>query len=135
MRLPAESVTTGAKPVPLKAIDCGEVAALSVICTLPVRLPIAVGLKATPSVQLTPTATVVPQVFAVTRKSPALVPPVATDAMVNGPVPVFFNVTVWLLQVVPTSWLPNVRLIVESVTIGVESVTIGAVPLPATTTA
>jgi hypothetical protein len=103
VRLLAESVTTGARPVPLNVMACGEVAALSVICTLPVRLPIAVGLNATLSVQLTPAATVVPQVFAVTIKSPALVPPVATEVMVNGPVPVFFKVTVWLAQVVPTN--------------------------------
>jgi hypothetical protein len=99
----AESVTTGAKPVPLNAIDCGDPAALSVICTLPVRLPIAVGLNATLSVQLTPAATVAPQVFPVTIKSLALAPPVATEVMVKGPVPVFFKVTVWLAQVVPTT--------------------------------
>ena len=57
------------EPVPLRAMDCGEPAALSAMETVPVRFPVAVGEKVTEIVQLPAGATLVPQVL-VCVKSP-----------------------------------------------------------------
>ena len=52
LRLPGDSVTAGATPVPLIGTLCGLPAALSVILTVDDRLPVLVGLKVTLIVQL-----------------------------------------------------------------------------------
>src|SRR5438270_766774 len=62
-----------AVPTPLRATVCVGGLASSVKVKLPVRVPIAVGMKVTLTVQLAPAATVLPQVFALIAKSP-LVP-------------------------------------------------------------
>jgi len=57
---PGESVNAESVPVPLRAIipgaagGCGALLALLVMFTLPVRVPCAVGVKVTPTVQLEP---------------------------------------------------------------------------------
>ena len=48
--------STATLPVPLREIVCGLLAALSLMVTTPVRVPVAVGVKATPTVQLPPEA-------------------------------------------------------------------------------
>jgi hypothetical protein len=58
-------------------------------------------LNATLMVQLAPATTGVTQVFALMLKSPAFAPPMATEVIVNGPVPVLFSVIVWLAPAVP----------------------------------
>ncbi len=61
-----ERVTAGAvaaTPVPVRLTLCGLPAALSVIDTVPVRVPVAVGVKVTLMVQLAPATTEAPQVF------------------------------------------------------------------------
>jgi hypothetical protein len=50
-------------PVPLRATLCGEPVALSVMVSVPVRVPVVVGVKVTEIVQLAPAATLVPQVL------------------------------------------------------------------------
>ena len=63
----------------------------------PVRVPAAVGVKVTMRVQDAPAFTVLPELL-VWAKSPA----VAMLVMLNGPLPVFFNVAGWGGLVVPT---------------------------------
>ncbi len=63
LRLVGERVTAGAIPVPLRLTLCGLPAALSVIETVPVRVPVAVGVNVTLIVQLAAAATDAPQVF------------------------------------------------------------------------
>ncbi len=58
-----DNVTAGAIPVPLRLTLCGLFGALSVIDTVPVRVPVAVGVKVTLMVQLAPATTEAPQVF------------------------------------------------------------------------
>ena len=49
-------------PVPIRLTSCGLPGALSVIDSVPVRVPICVGLKVTLIVQLAPAAKLEPQV-------------------------------------------------------------------------
>ena len=56
-------------PVPVRGMDCGEPAALSVMETVPVRFPVAVGMKVTEIVQVPAGATLAPHVL-VCVKSP-----------------------------------------------------------------
>jgi hypothetical protein len=92
-RLDGDTVTAGAVPVPPRLTDCGLFPALSVICTLAVRLPVAVGEKVTDIVQLALMARLAGQLL-VWAKSPALVPPTAIPLIDSAAVPVLVNVTV-----------------------------------------
>ena len=58
-------------PVPVRLTVCGLFAAVSVNVSVPVAVPVAVGENVTPTVQLAPAATLVPQVLLETAK-PAL---------------------------------------------------------------
>jgi len=96
VRVSGESVTTGTTPVPVRDTLCGLPVALSVMLTLAVRLPVAVGLKVTLIVQFAPAARVAllaGQVF-VSAKSPLSVPVTAILAIVSEAVPVLFSVIV-----------------------------------------
>jgi hypothetical protein len=86
---------------------------------VPVRLPVAVGLKNTPMAQLTPGSTLLVQALS-TPKSAGLA---VTLLMVRGRLPSFLRVTVWGRPVVPTYWL-------EKVTLVGDKVAVGAVPVP-----
>ena len=102
-KLVGESVTAGAVPVPVAVSVCGLPAALSVMVSVALRAPAAVGLKVTLKVQLAPAASVagsVPQVF-VWAKSPAFAPPMVMLLMVSVPVPGFVSVTFCAALVVP----------------------------------
>jgi hypothetical protein len=70
----AHSWRHGVVPVPERMTVCGEPVALSVATRLAVAVPVAAGLNAIDSVQLAPAAREVEHVFAVNRKSLALVP-------------------------------------------------------------
>ena len=83
-----ERLTTGAVEVPVRLTVWVAGLALSVIVTAPVRVPAAVGLKVTRSVQLALTATLDLQVF-VWEKSPLAVMLV----MLRVALPVFLRVT------------------------------------------
>ena len=58
----AERLAPGAVPVPDRLTVCGLPAALSVILTVAVRLPLAVGVKVTLIAHFAPTATGLPHV-------------------------------------------------------------------------
>jgi hypothetical protein len=78
---------------------------LSVIVTVPVSIPVIVGVKVTSMVQLAPAATLLPQV-SVSVKSPlAMILVTVSEAA-----PVLERVTLWALLLVPTCWPANVRL-------------------------
>ena len=64
----------------------------------PARVPDAVGVNVTVSVQLAPGPSDAPQLF-ICAKSPVAAP---MESVVES-VPVFFTDTVWLVLVVPTS--------------------------------
>jgi hypothetical protein len=81
--------TETASPPPLNATVCGEPLTLSVIVSVPVRLPAAVGVKVMEMVQPAPAATLVPHVF-VWAKSPEA----AIEATVSAAVPELVSVTV-----------------------------------------
>jgi hypothetical protein len=100
-RLVGERLTVNVAPVPVRLMVCGLPAALSVIVTLAVRLPLAVGVKVTLMVQLAPVARELPHVFVCT-KSPLLVPVIAMLVRLTAVLPVLAKVTAWAVVVVPT---------------------------------
>jgi len=61
--LVGERLTAGAVPVPERLTVCGLLGALSVKESEAVRLPVAVGVKVTLTVQLAPAATELPHVL------------------------------------------------------------------------
>src|SRR5437588_623000 len=86
----------GVVPLPLTRPACGLPLALSVMLTLALRVPVAVGVKVTLMVQEAPAATVLGlmgQVL-VWAKSPALVPVKPIVLMVRAALPLFLRVTV-----------------------------------------
>src|SRR5713226_7348650 len=96
-------------PVPLRDTVCGLLAALSVIVTLALRLPAAVGVKVTLMLQEALTPKLAGQLL-VWAKSPAFVPVTVILAMLSVTVPLLVSVTGCAELLVPTVWLPNVRL-------------------------
>lgn len=68
VRLPADKLTAGARPVPLSATCCGEPAALSAIFSVAISGPPAVGLKLSVITQLPLAATLVPHVLVFEKK-------------------------------------------------------------------
>jgi hypothetical protein len=115
--------TENASPPPLKATVCGDPLALSVIVSVPMREPAAIGVKVTEIVQLVPVAKLGPHVL-VSAKSPDAV----MDVMVRAAVLELDSVTVCAALVVPSIWEAKVRLVGESITPG--AVTIATVPVP-----
>jgi hypothetical protein len=65
----SEACGTGVAPVPLKEAVCEELESLSVTVNVPLRVPVAVGVKVTAIAQLAPAATEEPQLL-VWAKSP-----------------------------------------------------------------
>jgi hypothetical protein len=118
-------------PVPVKPTVCVLPATpllLSVMVSVPLSAPVAVGEKVTLIVQEPPAATglLVEQVVPVeaTAKALAFVPVIAMLLMVSAAVPVvLLRVTACDPLVVPTIWLPNGRL-------DGETLATGAVPVP-----
>ncbi len=123
----AESLTAGvaATPVPLRATVCGEPVALSAMESDAARAPAAAGLNSTETVQLAAAARLVPQVVADFRNELALVPVTVSEESVTAEVPVFLMVTSWAAVVEPTVVEAKVRLVGETVTVGV-----AAAPVP-----
>jgi hypothetical protein len=93
-------VLVEAMPAPLRRAECGEPEALSVILTVPLRLPTTAGVKLTEIVQLLPAATVEPHVL-VWAKSPDT----SMRVTVSAAVPSFDSVSSWLTLAVPRDWL------------------------------
>ncbi len=96
-------------PVPLSDVVC--VPAESVTAKLPVRVPVAVGLKATEIPQLAPAASVDPQPFEIVKS-----PEAVTEVIDTADAVLLLRVTFCAALVVPTVWLAKVRLEGESVT-------------------
>ena len=115
VRLLVDRVALGPEknPVPLKAMDCGLPAVLSVMVTEAVRGPLSVGANVTVMVHLPLDGRLELHVL-IWLKSLAFVPVTAKLLMVNVRVPVFVSVTVWGALKVPTAWLAKVRLVFES---------------------
>ena len=122
--LPAVTVAVGEPrvsekscPPPDSAMDCGLLAAPSVIVTEAERLPAAPGVNFTPIEQVAATASDDPQVF-VTAKSAALEPVAAMLVMLRALFPLFVRVTACAELVTPTTNGANVKLAPESVAVG-----------------
>jgi len=118
LRLEGASVTPGAVAAPVSAITCVPPLALSLIVTVPVRVPAAVGTKLTATVQLPPAATWF-EVEQVVLGSSAKSPVAVMALMVSGLVPLLVSVTDCAAAAgVPTTVLPKLRLEGASVTPG-----------------
>jgi len=117
VRLVAERVTgfVAATPVPLNAIDCGEVLALSVMVTAAVSTPATVGAKCPWMVQLAPAARLVPQVLP-NKNEDASAPVRAMLAIDNAALPLLVSVTDCDPLDEPPSTEPYERLLADSVT-------------------
>jgi hypothetical protein len=102
-------------PIAVKLIVCGLSGALSVIVTCPVRVPTTAGVKVTEMLQLPPAGMDVPQLL-VSAKSPLLAPLTLMDEMASVPLPVLVRVETCVVLVVPTVWLPKLRIRGEIVT-------------------
>ena len=85
-------------PVPVSFAVCGVLAALSLTLNCPVRVPVAVGVKVTPIVQLLLAAKLVVHVFDDTEKSPV----VEITMLVRSTVSLLASVKVLGALVVPT---------------------------------
>src|SRR6266851_1832291 len=86
------NTTIGATPVPVSETTCGLPAALSVMVTAPLRVPLSVGVNVTLTVQLAPMPTVVPQLLVCTKS-----PEAAMLGTVSGASPVLESMNCWAL--------------------------------------
>src|SRR5438552_7431833 len=91
-------------PVPVNDTFCGLLEAESVRVSVPVRVPPAVGVNVTLTVQLAPAARLLPQLL-LCEKSPLAV----MDLNVTAPAVSLVAVTVWAALLVPTFCEANVR--------------------------
>lgn len=105
LRSPFRAVVESYLPVPVKGTVCGLFGALSVMVTLPVRTPVAVGVKVTLIWQNLPAARLAPQGLALVARAKS--PEMAMLLMVSVPVPLLVSFTVLAGLVVPTANLPN----------------------------
>jgi hypothetical protein len=105
-------------PVPVRFEICGLLLALSDACTVPVLVPIAVGVNTTLMVQVPPGATLDPQNVEETLKSPV----VEIETPVSVVLRLFLSVNTFATLVVPTVWDAYFALAGVNVA--------GAMPLP-----
>jgi hypothetical protein len=110
-------------PVPLRLTVCGPFPALSVKVKLPVAAPVAVGVNVTPTLQLAPAATLVPQLLLAIPKGPL----VTMLENVSDPLWWLVSVTDLAELVEPTAVVLKLKDVVDSVT--------GALPVPLRLTA
>jgi hypothetical protein len=109
----ARETKIGADPVPDRLATWGLLPALSVTVSVPILLPVAEGLNATLMLHVPPAGTLVPQVL-VSSKSPAAAMPVIATVVLK----LLVNVTNWAVLVVPAGWLLKLKLLGESITVG-----------------
>jgi hypothetical protein len=103
LRSPASEAIPGGLiyfPVPVRFEICGLLLALSDACTVPVLVPIAVGVNTTLMVQVPPGATLDPQNVEDTLKSPV----VEIETPVSVVLRLFLSVNTFAGLVVPTVW-------------------------------
>jgi len=103
----------GVTAVPLRETVCGLPAALSVIVTVPVTLPVVLGTSVTLMAQFAPAASVAPQVFVSAKFALTAIPVID-----SGAVPPLVSVMSRGSLVEPTSSSPKVRLLAEKETLG-----------------
>ena len=134
VKLAGERLAEGTAPVPPKATVCMLPVPLSVIESTAVRLPVAEGVKVTPTVQVALGFTIADeQVSALFEKSLAFVPLIVTLATIRLAVPVLVIVMVLGALLAPTSWEPNdsvVGLIESCVAVAINTVKGEDVPPP-----
>jgi hypothetical protein len=106
-------------PVPVKFTVCGLLLAVSLMLTVPVRVPDAWGVNVRLSVQVPLTPKLEPHVLEARVKSPLFVPPNVKPVKLRVAVPVLVIVTGCVALVVSTAWFENVRVVVERETAGV----------------
>ena len=102
-------------PVPARLTVCvlpATPSLLSVMVSMPLRFPPAVGVKVTLIVQLPPAATLEPQLFVCSKS------PVMEMLTVSAASPPLVKVTDCALLVELTSSLPKLRLLAERLTAG-----------------
>jgi hypothetical protein len=109
---------TGMEPAPLRATVCGLFAAASVNVSEPLRVPVVVGAKSTPTEQVAPAAMLAPQVLLAMAKSPLVAMLVKLRVIGSA----FVSVTDLAALVLPTATVPKLSELLERVT--------GAVPVP-----
>ncbi len=97
-------------PVPVSVAVC--VPAESVTVSVPLRVPLAVGLKVTEIVQLAPAARLVPHPLLATAKSPDA----ETEEIETAELVPLDSTTFCGELVVPTVWLAKVKLVGVNVT-------------------
>src|SRR5271165_330256 len=95
-------------PVPDTAIKCGLPGALSAIVSVAFSGPDALGENSTLIVQLAPEASDVPQLFVWVKSSPPELES-AMPAIAMAAAPLFVNVTVCGILLVPIAWLLKFR--------------------------
>jgi hypothetical protein len=120
-KLEGDRSAEAASPVPVRPAVCGLPEELSLTTSVPDRIPAALGVKVTLTVQLDPAATPEPQLF-VCAKSPLLVPVIETLEMLTVVLPGLDSVTLCAELVVPTAWPVKVKLDGESVIAGITPV-------------
>jgi hypothetical protein len=94
----------------VKLVVCGLPLALSVTLSAAVRCPAPEGVNVTPIVQVLPASSELPQVSAISAKSPELAPPMASPLIFTAVLPLLLKVIVWAELVVATGWFPKERL-------------------------
>jgi hypothetical protein len=111
VKVPGVAVAVGTAPVPDRdAVWTGPLWESSLMVKVPVRVPVAVGVKTTVTRQLPPAATEDPQLFDC-EKSPVT----EMELMFSDMVPPLLMVTVDPAELVPTLVVANVRLEGETV--------------------
>ncbi len=105
-------------PVPLRVSVCGELAALSLMDKDAAREFADVGVNVTEMVQVLPAATLLVQPVAL--KSAGFVPESCREVIKRAALPVLVTVIVWV-ALVPTDWLPKLKLVGERLTCGSET--------------
>jgi hypothetical protein len=116
VRLPNVSLVadkvTALAPVPLRAIVCGLLPALSVMVTAPLYAPLDVGLKETEIVHFAPAETELRQVLVSTKFALA-----AMLVIDSATLPLLVSVTLFAALVDPNAMFPKLRLVEESETV------------------
>jgi len=87
--------------------------ALSVMLSVAVRCPVSEGVNDTSIVQVPPAAAEVPQLFAISAKSPGLAPPIVSPAMLSAAPVLLVKVIVWAVLETAMGWFPKERLVEE----------------------
>ena len=121
----------GRIPTPLSAMFVTAGEALCAIATVPLRAPVALGLKPNITTQLAPGATIAPALQVETDVENSVLETLS-DAIVSGAVPLLVSVTVWLGAHVPTVAPTKVTALDDTETAGVPAVAITPVPVKAT---